>query len=109
MLIKYTFYHILQSNCVQNKIFSYQNLQILGQDNWKSITDDMVKLIWYGRSPQNSKYSYLADFFGEVGELFEDRNNYFLSALFHTMATGEVPSSIWNKYKFQAKYFFDIR
>ena len=84
--------------------YAYQNLQILGQDNWKSITDDMVKLIWYGRSPQNSKYSYLADFFGEVGELFEDRNNYFLSALFHTMATGEVPTSIWNKCKFQAKY-----
>ena len=86
--------------------YAYNNLQVLGQDNWKSITEDMVKLIWYGRYPKNPKYSYLAEFFG-------DRTNYYLSALFHTMDTGEVPNSIWKKCGFPAKYeirlkFIDI-
>ncbi|MGK7939832.1 MAG: hypothetical protein AB4062_06720 [Crocosphaera sp.] len=93
--------------------YAYENLQILGQDNWKAITTDIIELIWFGKYSKhdqpNKKYLQLAQFFQQMGENDENSRNNFLSAIFYHLASGEVPTSIWKKCHFYGQYTYKLK
>ncbi|MEB3121723.1 MAG: hypothetical protein VKL41_10935 [Snowella sp.] len=90
-------FQIWPSSTWQSK--SLENLIILSTNNWLSITNEICKMIWFkiNGSSLYKEYQVLAEFFEKISESPSSNR---LSALFYHLSQGEIPTSVWNKCRF---------